>query len=187
MEKKGKNVRKTKKKKSKPLKNILKRSFWKSRLPWPQKIVRKPKIRLDNPFIGKKIPSFLTSRYVVLILVYVVLYFFLSGGMYFLIGAYRSIPMGYGQGNPPEPIIYLRSLNDQFIIEGILSAFFIFIALGGFLFMYMGTKNFSKPSTCYVYLAIGIILVIIGFFLLEIAMYQKGIKLYDESLYSVML
>ncbi len=166
---------------------LLSKSFWNAHLPWPQKIIRKPNIRLNNPFVGVKIPSFLTSRYLVMVFVFILFFYFFSGGMYFIIGAYREIPMGYGQGNPPEPIIFLRSLNDQFIIEGILASSFIFIALGGFSLIYLSTKNFYKPSSCYVYLGLGIVVIIIAFFLLETAMYLKGIRMYDEDLYTAIL
>ncbi|MHA1269597.1 MAG: hypothetical protein ACTSPY_07385 [Candidatus Helarchaeota archaeon] len=170
---------------SKTFKSLLTKSFWKSHLPWPQKIVRKPKIRLTNPFIGKKFPEFLRSKYLLLGIIYIIIFYFFSGGMYFLIGAYREIPMGYGEGNPPEPIIFLRSLNDQFIIEGILAASFIFMSLGGFFLIYLSSKNFYKPSSSYAYLGLGILLIIIAFFLIETSMYMKGIHLYDEDLYSI--
>ncbi|TFF88480.1 MAG: hypothetical protein EU549_02915 [Promethearchaeota archaeon] len=162
---------------------VSKKSFWRKNLPWPEKLIRKPTIRLENPLIGKKVPNFLKSRYIILTLLYGVMFFFFSGGMYFLIGTYREIPMGYTQGDPPSPIIYLNQLNDQFIIEGLISAIFIFLGLAGFLLLYMSSKNFYKPTSSYIYLAFGVVIIIFSFFLLEIAMYQKGIYLYDDQLY----
>ncbi|MBD3228082.1 MAG: hypothetical protein GF329_07820 [Candidatus Lokiarchaeota archaeon] len=177
------SLQKTKKTFKDIYKRVSKKSFWRKNLPWPEKVFRKPTIRLENPFLGKKLPSFLTSRYLVLTLLYGVMFFFFSGGMYFLIGTYREIPMGYTQSDPPAPIIYLNQLNDQFIIEGVLSAIFIFLAFVGFILIYMSSKNFYKPSTSYIYLAFGIIIIIIFFFLIEMAMYRKGIYLYDDQLY----
>jgi magnesium-transporting ATPase (P-type) len=185
MGKENKTSEKVKEKFNGFIETVADKQFWKSTLPWPKKILRKPTIRLDNPFIGKKLPGFLTSRYLILTLLYGVIFFFFSGGMYFLIGSYREIPMGYTSDDPPAPIIYLSgSLNDQFIIEGILSATFIFICLLGFFLLYLSSKNFYKPTTSYVYFALGIIVILICFFLLEIAMYEKGIRLYDDALYS---
>ena len=109
------------------------------------------------------------------------MFFFFSGGMYFLTGSYRNLPLGYGSGDPPEPYIFLRSLNDQFIIEGLLAGVFVFGALFGFFLIYYASKNFYKPTGSYVYLALGIILVIVFFFLLEMAMNSKGINLYSSE------
>jgi len=176
------NSGKKEKKLTDSFQKVLTKNFWKSHLPWPERIIRKPKIRYTNIFIGKKLPDFLTSRYLALVGVYILLYFFLSGGMYFITGAYREIPLGYGSGNPPEPIIWLNSLNDQFILEGIIAGIFIFIGLIGFILIYYSSKNFYKPTTSYVYLGFGLILVFISFILLENAMNQKGIRLYSADI-----
>jgi len=153
-----------------------KKNFWVSSLPWPEKVLRKPKIRLNNVLTGKKIPSWLKSKYVILVMIYGVMFFFYSGGMYFLTGPYKDFPFW------PDPLdFFINSLTDQFIIEGLLAAILSFMGFGGLLILYIASKNFYKKNRSHAYLLIGIIIVIIAIALLELAMVSKEMIMYFNS------
>jgi hypothetical protein len=78
-----------------------------------------------------------------------------------------------GANNEGEPIFVYPRLQYQFIVEGIIASIVIFIGSFGFIIIYQSSKYVYDRSTVLKVLAIGIILTLIGFVVLQIMLAIK--------------
>ena len=136
------------------------------KVPWIFIGIRIPKVKF--PSIEDRnldLPS--PTRNFVLIVLYIVLFFLLSGGVYLNIpDSLGNKPIAVGsQGG--EPLWVYPSINDAFIIESIAAAIVIFIGGIGFMILYQATKNLYNPSYAQKLIALGFGLALFSFIFLQ--------------------
>ncbi|MFX0133650.1 MAG: hypothetical protein ACFFDN_08400 [Candidatus Hodarchaeota archaeon] len=161
------------------LKSLSKKSWYQQHLPWPERVIRKPKIKLGLPK-APKIP--VPSRNVVFAVFLVAFAFIIAGFSYDI--TRNTIPLNYKQEDQTKriiPVFFWADLHEQFAIEGVVAAIVILIGACGVLFIYQSTRLFYRPKSAYSYLAVGIALIILSFVLIEYFITQKGVKLYSAD------
>jgi len=184
MSKKGKRKRVSKG--EIPVKETLEKSISKSekfvnflkRL-WPERIIRKPKSRLDFEFLERmEMPNIPREIFFFIVLIFFL--YIISGGIYNL--TRRTIPLNYQQiGDYVKPVFFWRDLHEQFMLEGLIFAILVFLAFVGTYLIYESTKNFYRPSTSYTYLAVGLLLFFLAFAFIEILIHQKITAFYSPD------
>ncbi|MFX1449561.1 MAG: hypothetical protein ACFFCM_01890 [Promethearchaeota archaeon] len=161
------------------LKGLGKKAWYQQNLPWPEKLIRKPKIKLELPK-APKIP--VPSRNVIFAAFFIAFAFLIAGFLYDI--TRNTIPLNYKQEDQTKriiPVFFWVDLHEQFAIEGVVAAIVIMIGACGVLFVYQSTRLFYRPKSAYSYLAAGIALIIISFVLVEYFITQKGVKLYSAE------
>lgn len=161
------------------LKSLGKKSWYQQNLPWPERLIRKPKIKIQLPR-APKIP--VPSRNVIFAVFFVVFAFLIAGFLYDI--TRNTIPLNYKQEDQTKriiPVFFWADLHEQFAIEGIVASIVIMIGACGVIFIYQSTRHFYRPKSAYSYLAVGIALVLLSFVLVEYFISQKGIKLYSAD------
>jgi len=130
---------------------------------------RKPKINFPrfSSRRGLDLPS--PSKNLGLILIYIVLFVLQTGVLYII---YRS-PPAVGATQEGNPIFLYPSVNDQFIIEGIIASIVIFLSSIGYLFLYQASKYVYDRNTAIKILAIGFILILMSFVILQLMLGTK--------------
>ncbi|MHA1145054.1 MAG: hypothetical protein ACTSRW_09985 [Candidatus Helarchaeota archaeon] len=179
MSKKGKRIRVSKKEQvENPTSQMDKIKNFFRRL-WPEKLIRKPRSRLDFEFLTRmELPS--PPREVFFILVLLFFLYIVSGGIYNM--TRKTIPLNYQQiGDFVQPVFFWKDLHEQFILEGIIFAILLFIVFMGTYLIYESTKNFYRPSTSYAYLVIGLILFFLAFAFIELLIHQKITSFYSPE------
>ncbi len=140
------------------------------------KTLRKPKIlfpvlktsKMDIPLPGKS---------VAVIGVYVIL-FLLQTGIVYLI--FRETPALGTDPNTETPLFLYPSINESFIIEGIVASIFIFLCSIGFILLYQASKFVYNRNIAIRYLVLGIILILTAFATLQAMITIKlGQKLFN--------
>lgn len=188
MEKKKKpNISKSKSKKEveekkgfkRSLKSLGKKSWYQQNLPWPERLIRKPKIKIQIPK-APKIP--VPSRNVVFGIFFIFFAFIIAGLLYDI--TRNTIPLNYKQEDQTKriiPVFFWADLHEQFAIEGVVASIVVLIGACGVLFIYQSTRHFYRPKSAYSYLAVGIALILLSFVLIEYFIAQKGVKLYSAD------
>ena len=108
---KSKKVNDEKKGFKQSLKSLDKKSWYKERLPWPEKLIRKPKIKLELPK-APKIP--VPSRNVIFAAFFVLFAFLISGFLYDI--TRNTIPLNYKQEDQTKriiPVFFWADLHEQ--------------------------------------------------------------------------
>lgn len=142
----------------------------KSKTPWIfGEAVRKPKIKFPNINARRTTDLPSPSKNFGLILIFIILFVLQTGVLYII---YRS-PPAVGATQEGEPIFLYPSIHDQFIIEGIIASIVIFLSSTGYLFLYQASKYVYDRGTAIKILAIGFILIIVSFVVLQLML---GIK-----------
>jgi hypothetical protein len=165
----------------KKLGQLEKKEFWYAHLPFP-KFLRKPRIRFTPPRINPTLPP--PNRIIMFALSLILVGFSIAGGAYDIMSKTTGrIAVGYDTStHPATPIFFYNSLNDQFLLEGIIAFALILCGFIGFLFIHQSTKHFYRPKYSYMLLAIGIILVFFAVFSLQsIVVNDKGVNLYSDN------
>jgi hypothetical protein len=122
---------------------------------WP-KFIRKPRLRLRMPQFGElRMPS----KWILFVVVLVVYYFVVSGGMFVL--SYETMPVI--EAGDIILTVY-PGLNRQLLIEGIVGGVLYFIGFIGFFIMYQSTRNIYRPRYSQMMLAVGLVLILLSFF-----------------------
>ncbi len=138
--------------------------------PWIMgKKLRKPKINF--PTLGGRrltLPS--PSKTLGLLAIYAILFILQTGVVYLL---YRD-PPALGATAGGDPIFLYPSVQDSFIIEGIVASILIFVASMGFLLLYQASKYSYNRQMALRIIVIGAIMIIIAFVGLQ---YMISIKL----------
>jgi len=142
----------------------------KSRTPWILgEAFRKPKIKYPSINLQRRFSLPSPSKTFFLVLVYIFLFVLQMGVIYIL---YRDA-IAVGATNEGDPIFVYPKLHYQFIVEGIIASIVIFIGSIGFIIIYQSSKYVYDRSTVLKVLAIGIILTLVGFVVLQIMLAIK--------------
>jgi hypothetical protein len=143
----------------------------KRKTPWiPGKLLRKPKINFPK-FRVPRVSLPMPSRYLSIVLVYILLFILQTGVIYLMI---REPPALGSDPNSGNPIFLYPDLYESFIIEGIVASMLMFFCSIGFVFLYQASKHVYNKSLALRILAIGILMVIITFIILQ---YMIGVKM----------
>lgn len=143
----------------------------KRKTPWiPGKLLRKPKINFPK-FRVPRVSLPMPSRYLSIVLVYIILFILQTGVIYLMI---REPPALGSDPNSGNPIFLYPDLYESFIIEGIVASMLMFFCSIGFVFLYQASKHVYNKSLALRILAIGILMVIITFIILQ---YMIGVKM----------
>jgi hypothetical protein len=122
--------------------------------------IRIPRVRLTGIGSGMSLPS--PPRMLVLMATYILLFWLMAGGIYFMV---RN-PIAVGQsGN--DPVFFYPSMNESFIIEGIIAAIMLFAAGVGMVLMYQASMQKMNKSYAMKLLVVGLVLGIVSFMALQ--------------------
>jgi uncharacterized membrane protein YidH (DUF202 family) len=163
----------------KKLGQLEKKEFWYAHLPFP-KFIRKPRIRFNPPRINPTVP--IPNRLFMFAFSLILVGFSIAGGAYDLVSTnLGKIAVGYDTStDPPTPIFFYKSLNDQFMLEGLIAFALIMMGFIGFMFIHQSTKHFYRPKYSYMLFAVGIVLILFAVFSLQsIVVHNKGVNLYS--------
>jgi hypothetical protein len=142
----------------------------KRKTPWiPGKLLRKPKVRPPK-FRFPRISLPTPTKYLNVVIVYIVLFILQTGVVYFII---RDPPALGADPQSGDPIFLYPDISESFIIEGIVASILIFFSSTGFVLLYQASKYVYNKSLAIRILAIGIIMIVIMFILLQ---YMIGVK-----------
>ncbi|MFX1320304.1 MAG: hypothetical protein ACFFAQ_01550 [Promethearchaeota archaeon] len=143
----------------------------KRKTPWiPGKLLRKPKINFPK-FRTPRVSLPMPSKYLSIVLVYIILFILQTGVIYLMI---RNTPALGSEPGTGDPMFLYPDLYESFIIEGIVASMLIFFCSIGFIFLYQASKHFYNKSLALRMLAIGILMIIITFIILQ---YMIGVKM----------
>jgi len=98
----------------------------------------------------------------VLMATYILLFWLMSGGIYFMVR--NPIAVG-ARGN--DPLFFYPSMNDSFVIEGIIAAIMLFTAGIGMVLVYQSSLQKLNRSYAMKLLVVGLLLGIISFMALQ--------------------
>lgn len=159
----------------KKLGQLEKKEFWYAHLPFP-KFLRKPRMRFTPPRINRTIP--IPNRTIMFIFALALVGFSVAGGAYIMVSTnVGKIAVGYtySSSGPPIPDFFIDSLNDQYMLEGIIAFALIIMGFIGFMFIHQSTKHFYRPKYSYMLFATGIVLILFAVFALQtIAVNEKS-------------
>lgn len=156
------------------------KEFWYAHLPFP-KFLRKPRIRFTPPRINPSVP--IPNRIIMFVFSLFLVGFSIACGAYDIVSTTTGkIAVGYDTStHPATPIFFYESLNDQFMLEGIIAFAIILMGFAGFMFIHQSTKHFYRPKYSYMLFAVGIVLILFAVFSLQsIVINEKGINLYSD-------
>ena len=146
----------------------------KTNTPWIMgKRLRKPKINFPTFYRrGFTMPS--PSKALGLIVIYAILFILQTGVVYLAI---RETP-ALGASSSGDPIFIYPSLNESFIVEGIVASILIFVASTGFLLLYQASKYSYNRNLALRIIIIGAFMILIAFVMLQ---YMIAIKLGERA------
>jgi hypothetical protein len=123
-----------------------------------------PRIRLTGVGSGMALPS--PPRMLMLMASYVLLFWLMAGGIYFMVR--NPIAVGStGTGTDAKAVFFYPSMNESFIIEGIVAAILLFIAGIGMVMMYNASLQKMNKNYASKLLVVGFVLGIVSFFALQ--------------------
>ncbi len=133
--------------------------------------IRIPRVRLTGIGSGITLPS--PPRMLMLMASYILLFWLMAGGIYFMVR--NPIAVGStGSGENADAVFFYPSMNESFIIEGIIAATLLFIAGIGTVLMYQASLQKLNKSYATKLLVVGFVLAIVSFLTLQ---YIINIKL----------
>ncbi|MFX0069817.1 MAG: hypothetical protein ACFFAO_01890 [Candidatus Hermodarchaeota archaeon] len=131
--------------------------------------LRKPKITYPK-IAGRRIVLPTPSKTLGLVAIYAILFVLQVGIVYLL---YRENP-ALGADSAGDPIFLYPSIQESFIIEGIVASILIFVASIGFLLLYQASKHSYNRNLALRILVIGVIMILSAFISLQ---YMISVKL----------
>jgi hypothetical protein len=148
----------------------------KNKTPWVfGNSLRKPKINFPDiklPKLEMPIPG----KSLAIILVFASLYLLQTGIIYLI----YTEPPALGADSNGNAVFLYQSINDSFIIEGIVASILMFLCSFGFIFLYQASKHVYNKKIAIQYLVVGIILILIAFATLQaFIQYKLGEKLFN--------
>jgi hypothetical protein len=123
--------------------------------------VRIPKIRLSS--LGAStisLPS--PPRMLILMASYILLFWLMSGGIYFMVR--NPIAVGSSGG---QAVFFYPSMNESFVIEGVIAAIMLFMCGMGMIFLYQASLQKLNRSYATKLLMTGLILGLVSFLVLQ--------------------
>ncbi len=131
--------------------------------------IKKPRINFPDLTAGHKINLPTPSKAVGLILIYIMLFILQAGFLYVI---YRN-PPAIGANQDGEAVFFYPGIHDQYIIEGVVASIIIFLASTGYIFLYQASKYIYDRNMALKILALGFLLIIITFIVLQIMLSVK--------------
>ena len=126
--------------------------------------IRVPRVRLTGIGSGIALPS--PPRMLMLMASYILLFWLMSGGIYFIVR--NPIAVGStGSGDNARAVFFYPSTNESFIIEGLIAAILLFTAGIGMVLMYQGSLQKMNKNYAIKLLVVGFILGIVSFLALQ--------------------
>ncbi len=143
--------------------------------PWIFKGIRNPKINFPD-LGGKNLDIPTPSRSIILIAIWGVLFWLISGGVYLSIpDSNGNTPITLGANSDGTPMWWYPSINDAFVIESLISGVVIFVGSIGFLILYQSTKHIYNVEYARKLIYIGAAMALFSFIFLQfIVMEQKS-------------
>ncbi|MHA1821488.1 MAG: hypothetical protein ACTSU2_07055 [Promethearchaeota archaeon] len=146
----------------------------KKKVPWLLKGIRIPTIKFPE-LQNKNLDIPTPGRNILLGVIYVFLFFLISGGVYLLIpdsnGRYQ---IALGADRNGNPIWVYPSVNDAFIIESFVAGSIIFLGSLGFIMLYMATRHMYNTAYAQKLIALGFSLALLSFIFLQYLLKKKG-------------
>lgn len=143
----------------------------KGKTPWVfGKSLRKPKIyfpRLKLPRLSLPMPS----RTISILGIFIVLFVLQTGVVYFI--ARNPTPQALGATQSGEPLFIYPGLHESFILEGIVASILIILSSMGFIFLYQASKYVYNKKMAVSILAIGVMMILVAFILLQYMLDEK--------------
>jgi len=131
-------------------------------------VVRRPDYQLR--FVRLTAPKSIPIQ-LIIALVFIGLFFIYIGGFYDL--AQEPVP-AFGQDpNSGEAIVIVRSLNQQYLVEGLAAGFLMFIGAGGFFLIHYSTQYAYSPRNATILLILGIGVVVISWIAVTLMLKAK--------------
>jgi len=138
------------------------------KVPWIGFGLRKPKVNFPKFYRrGITMPS--PSKALGLIFIYAILFALQTGVIYLMI---RETP-ALGADPAGEPIFLYPSINESFIVEGLVASILMFISSTGFLLLYQASKYSYKKNLALRILVIGVLLIVGAFIGLQYMVASK--------------
>jgi hypothetical protein len=125
--------------------------------------IRIPRVRLTGIGSGMTMPS--PPRMLMLMASYILLFWLMAGGIYFMVR--NPIAVGSTGGENGDAVFFYPSMNESFIIEGIIAAILLFTAGIGMVLMYQASLQKMNKSYASKLLAVGFVLGIVSFLALQ--------------------
>ncbi|MGQ4874089.1 MAG: hypothetical protein ACP6IY_08470 [Promethearchaeia archaeon] len=136
---------------------------FKRKMPWIfGGLIKKPKINFPKAKY-RRILIPMPAKTLGIILIYVVLFILQTGVVYLI---YRK-PPALGANPNGDAIFIYPSVNDSFIIEGIVASVLIFVASMGYLMLYQASKYLYNRKMALRILIFGITSILLAFISLQ--------------------
>ncbi len=126
--------------------------------------IRIPRVRLTGVGSAIALPS--PPRMLMLMASYILLFWLMAGGIYFMVR--NPIAVGStGSGDNADAVFFYPSMNESFIIEGIIAATLLFICGIGLVLMYEASLQRMNKNYATKLMVVGFVLGIVGFLALQ--------------------
>ena len=147
------------------------------KVPWVGMGLRKPKLKFPK-LTSRRLSVPMPARTLVIIGIYIILFLLQTGVVYLIYQDEKGQALALGSGSGGDAIFLYPSIHDQFILEGIVASFLIFLCSSGFLMLYQASKHLYNRKIAMRILIIGFITIIVSFIFLQymIAVKTKTLK-----------
>lgn len=129
-------------------------------------IVRRPDYQLRH--VRLSAPTAIPIQ-LILAVIFIGLFFIYIGGFYDL----AQEPPAFGQDGNGDPIVVIKELNHQFLVEGMAAGFLMFIGAGGFFLIHYSTQYAYSQRNATILLIMGIGVVVICWVAVVFILRQK--------------
>lgn len=129
--------------------------------------VKRPKFEFVK--IKFALPTRIPSS-LVFVLIYFSIFYIYAGGVYDLV----EDPLAFGQDANRDPLLIYPSQDRQFLLEGIVAGLVMMMGAAGLYMISAATSDPHDTSRASTYQTIGVLVILIAFFILQ-NMYKKKI------------
>lgn len=137
------------------------------KVPWLGAGLRKPKIKYPQ-LTTRRLTIPMPAKTLTVILIYVILFLLQTGIVYMIYRDAQDQLLALGADSSGNAIFLYPSINDQFILEGIVASILIFLCSSGFILLYQASKHQYNQRMAVRILAIGWVMVIGAFIFLQV-------------------
>lgn len=142
------------------------------KIPWLGFGFRKPKINFPQ-ISRRKISIPMPVKTLTVVGIYIILFLLQTGVVYLIYRDAQGQALALGADSSGDPIWLYPSINEQFIMEGIVASILIFMCSSGFLMLYQSSKYLYNRTIALRILVIGVIMILAAFFFLQ---YMVAVK-----------
>ncbi|MHA1146957.1 MAG: hypothetical protein ACTSR8_01805 [Promethearchaeota archaeon] len=151
----------------------------KKKAPWILgSLVKKPKIKYPE-WRGRKLSVPMPAKTLGLIGIYIILFILQTGVVYLI---YKE-PPALGAKPNGDAIFLYPSIQDSFIIEGIVASILIFIASLGYLLLYQASKYLYNRTMAIRILIIGLFMIFATFAALQFMIAVKAGNINPDNVF----